>query len=144
MALTSIDAGAVSPAREPSPHLVGLKRPTEVVDLIEDHTPLRLADAAKIAFPHGGITVAGLRREVGRGRLKIEIIAGKHFTTLADIREMRRLCRDQAKERGSISDPNVAIDAGGSRSDQAGSSATVVGTSSQDALRVKLKLLSKS
>ena len=31
----------------------------------------------------GGMTVSGLRREAARGRLAIEVIAGKHFTTLA-------------------------------------------------------------
>ena len=56
-------------------------------------TPLRLADAIAYAFPFGGMTVSGLRREAARGRLKIERIAGKDFTTLAAIEEMRELCR---------------------------------------------------
>lgn len=55
-------------------------------------TPLRLAVAASIAFPQGGVTVTSLRLEASRGRLKIERIAGKDFTTLAAIDEMRRLC----------------------------------------------------
>ena len=50
---------------------------------ITPDTPLRLADAVKIAFPMGGMTVAGLRRERDRSRLIIEKIAGKEFTTLA-------------------------------------------------------------
>ena len=33
---------------------------------ITPNTPLRLADAVKIAFPMGGMTVAGLRRERDR------------------------------------------------------------------------------
>jgi hypothetical protein len=44
-----------------------------------------LADAVKIAFPLGGMTVAGLRRERDRNRLVIERIASKEFTTLAHI-----------------------------------------------------------
>jgi hypothetical protein len=55
--------------------------------------PLRLARAAELAFPDGGMTASGLRREAARGRLTIERIAGKDYTTLAAIDEMRKLCR---------------------------------------------------
>jgi hypothetical protein len=44
--------------------------------------PLRLADAAALAFPHGGMTAAGLRKEAAKGRLAIFRIANKDFTTL--------------------------------------------------------------
>src|SRR5215471_10506352 len=57
-------------------------------------TPLRLDTAVEIAFPAGGMTVSGLRREDSRGRLVIEIIAGKQFTTLRAIADMRERCRD--------------------------------------------------
>jgi hypothetical protein len=60
-------------------------------------TPLRLDVAAKLAFPDGGITAASLRREASAGRLVIERIAGKDFTTLTHIENMRReaaTCRD--------------------------------------------------
>lgn len=60
-------------------------------------TPLRLRDAVKEAFPAGGVTVAALRREIARGRLEAELIAGKHFVTLAAIARMRELCRTPAK-----------------------------------------------
>jgi hypothetical protein len=50
---------------------------------IGDDTPLRLAEAAAIAFPTGSMTESGLRREAARGRLSVERIAGKDFTTLA-------------------------------------------------------------
>src|SRR5947209_13284627 len=59
--------------------------------------PLRLSIAAKLAFPDGSMTVSGLRREAARGRLRLERIAGKDFTTLADIKRMRELCRVQTK-----------------------------------------------
>jgi len=64
---------------------------------ITPNTPLRLADAVKIAFPMGGMTVAGLRRERDRNRLVIEKIAGKEFTTLVHIERMRELCREEAR-----------------------------------------------
>ena len=58
-------------------------------------TPLRLDVAARVAFPGGGMTASGLRREAARGRLTIERIAGKDFTTLAAIAIMREKCRAQ-------------------------------------------------
>jgi hypothetical protein len=61
-------------------------------DLSQD-APLRLDVAVKVAFPAGGMTIKGLRKEIARGRLQVELIAGKHFTTLAAISRMRELCR---------------------------------------------------
>jgi hypothetical protein len=61
-------------------------------------TPLRLEIAAVLAFPDGSMTAAGLRREGARGRLVIERIAGKDFTTLANIERMRELCQLHPKE----------------------------------------------
>src|SRR6516225_11892896 len=62
--------------------------------------PLRLAVAAALAFPDGSMTASGLRREAARGRLVIERIAGKDYTTLANIELMRQRCRVQPKEPG--------------------------------------------
>src|SRR5882757_9777717 len=61
-------------------------------NILPDH-PLRLEDAIKYGFPRGGMTVSGLRREAERGRLLIERIANKDFTSLRNIEEMRKLCR---------------------------------------------------
>src|ERR1700720_2320882 len=61
-------------------------------------TPLRLEIAAVFAFPDGSMTAAGLRREGARGRLTIERIAGKDFTSLANIERMRELCQLHPKE----------------------------------------------
>ncbi|MDW9908526.1 excisionase [Sinorhizobium meliloti] len=61
-------------------------------DRPDPNAPMRLKDIIPIAFPHGGITPAGLRREAKRGRLKLMRIAGKDFTTLAAIEDMQRLC----------------------------------------------------
>jgi hypothetical protein len=58
-----------------------------------DTTPLRLKVAAELAFPGGGMTASGLRREANRCRLIVERIAGKDYTTLQAIADMRRLCR---------------------------------------------------
>jgi hypothetical protein len=68
---------------------------------VDDTAPLRLADAAAIAFPNGGMTAAGLRREAKRGRLVVSRIAGKDYTTLADIRGMIEQCRVNPKARTS-------------------------------------------
>ena len=69
-------------------------------DLAPD-TPLRLNVAAALAFPDGSMTTSGLRREFARGRLVIERIAGKDYTTLANIERMRELCRVPQKELAS-------------------------------------------
>jgi hypothetical protein len=71
-------------------------------------TPLRLDVAARLAFPllpngKPSMTISGLRKEAARGRLVIERIAGKDFTTLAAIANMRALCRLDQVPQGSIS-----------------------------------------
>src|SRR3974390_850411 len=63
--------------------------------LIGPDTPLRLETAVQLAFPDGGLTVAGLRSERDKGHLVIETIANKEFTTLHNIEEMRKTCRDK-------------------------------------------------
>jgi len=70
--------------------------------------PLRLDVAARLAFPDGSLTKSGLRREIARGNLECEVIAGKHFVTLAGIERMRALCRVNRKDPVST----FAIDAG--------------------------------
>jgi hypothetical protein len=66
-------------------------------DKVRPDTPLRLHVAAAIAFPDGSMKASGLRREAGRGRLVVERIAGKDFTTLGAISEMREKCRVNPK-----------------------------------------------
>jgi hypothetical protein len=78
-------------------------------DEIKADTPLRLSVAAALAFPDGSMTASGLRRECARGRFVVERIAGKQFTTLTHIEEMRRLCRVLSKELASTSEPNAAM-----------------------------------
>jgi hypothetical protein len=106
---------------------------------ITPNTPLRLADAVKIAFPLGGVTVAGLRRERDRNRLVIEKIAGKEFTTLAHIERMRELCRDEARALGSSSRLPAETRAERLPTRQRGSSETTDAMSAQAALQTKLR-----
>ena len=96
--------------------------------------PLRLSVAAAVAFPDGSMSASGLRREAARGRLVIERIAGKDFTTLANIERMRELCRVEAKAPGSTcGGPGLA-----SAGKPFGSSATQGGISPRDALQARL------
>jgi hypothetical protein len=80
-----------------------MKRRRLTLTDLEADTPLRLADAAEIAFPGGGITASSLRKEAARGRLVVEKIAGKDFTTLEAIANMRRLCRVEHSRPASTS-----------------------------------------
>lgn len=73
-------------------------------------TPLRLADAVRLGFPHGGITVAGLRREGQRGNLRMWRIANKDFTSLAAISEMMDRCHVTPNLQSSNFVPPAAIE----------------------------------
>src|ERR1700710_1723523 len=100
--------------------------------------PLRLSVAAKLAFPDGSMTASGLRREAARGRLLVERIAGKDYTTLEAIKRMRELCRRSAKELG-CTNGNRDIETESSSAKPSGSSKMALGISPQDALRARLK-----
>ena len=90
---------------------------------ITPDTPLRLEIAAALAFPDGSMTTSGLRREGARGRLTIERIAGKDYTTLASIERMRELCRVEAKVHAYTSDGIAGVQRSGSSSTMAVKSA---------------------
>jgi hypothetical protein len=62
-------------------------------------TPLRLKRAAELAFPGGGMTASGLRKERDRGSLVTEIVAAKEYTTLRHIERMREKCRAQPRDQ---------------------------------------------
>jgi hypothetical protein len=64
---------------------------------VSKDAPLKLDLAAQLAFPDGSMSASGLRREGAKGRLVIERIAGKDYTTLEAIEEMRKLCRIDRK-----------------------------------------------
>jgi hypothetical protein len=88
---------------------------------IQPNTPLRLDIAAALAFPDGSMTASGLRREAAKGRLVIERVAGKDFTTLAAIEDMRALCRVPQKASVSGFAPKTEIPMVPSESAQFGS-----------------------
>jgi hypothetical protein len=90
--------------------------------ILGHNTPLRLDAAAKIAFPDGGMTAAGLRREAKRGRLVIERVAGKDFTTLNHIERMREQCRVDQSRHDYGKDLSAATSAADSPTPQPGSS----------------------
>lgn len=104
---------------------------------IAHETPLRLAVVAAVAFPDGSMTVSGLRLEHRRGRLAIERMAGKDYTTLAAIERMRELCRIVPKARAStFAAPSTAASASTLPS---GSSRAPDGKRAQAALRQMLQ-----
>jgi hypothetical protein len=111
---------------------------------VSDDTPLRLEEASKIAFPTGSMTASGLLREAKRGKLGVEKIAGKFFTTLNDINEMRRLCRVPEKAPGSGYGPREGTRPAGSSNAPHGSSGTARSMSPRDALAIRLRKLKKS
>jgi hypothetical protein len=67
--------------------------PSRIRLVVDNDAPLRLARAAELAFPDGGMTASGLRKEAAKGRLVIERIANKDYTTLAATADMRAACR---------------------------------------------------
>jgi hypothetical protein len=105
---------------------------------IDGDAPLRLDVAARIAFPFGGLTVSGLRKEIERGRLRVEKIAGKQYTTLNHIERMRELCRVAAKEPGCGKDQRGIGEVGSSRR-QFGSSKMEAAISPRDALQNRVR-----
>jgi hypothetical protein len=83
---------------------------------ITDDTPLLLRVAAKLAYPDGSMTISGLRRERDRGNLVVERVAGKEYTTLADIKNMRAKCRDRRREPASSTTRATAVGTSGTAS----------------------------
>jgi hypothetical protein len=106
-------------------------------NILPDH-PLRLEDAIKCGFPYGGMTVSGLRREAARGRLIIERIANKDFTSLRNIEEMRKLCRVKAEGRVCGGEKSAAPVVGLSRK-ELGLLSTVATITPRDALLAKIE-----
>lgn len=75
----------------------------------DDNTPLCLADAIPLAFPGGGMTVSGLRKEAKRGNLTLERIAARDFVTLRAIREMRERCQIPARKIETRADAKISL-----------------------------------
>jgi hypothetical protein len=130
--LTALDlvvGSAAKPKRQ--------RKRVSIPDVVAPNTKLRLEAAARIAFPDGSISVSALRREAAAARLTIYRIAGKDFTTLANIEEMKTTCRVQAKGHASTSRKPTT-------GDGSGSSATGSEPSALAALRATAKVLKES
>src|SRR5437016_6269673 len=102
---------------------------------VKPDTPLRLDVAAALAYPDGSMTSSGLRREAARGRLAIERVAGKDYTTLAAIENMRALCRVPQKAPVSGFAPKNETSTARSASARCGSSETDRARSARAALQ---------
>lgn len=111
---------------------------------VGDDEPLRLDIAAKIAFPDGSMTGSGFRRENSRGRLVIERIAGKDYTTLANIKRMRELCRLHTKDQGSSCEGRVETNSAALPTRQCGSLEMVDTAKARDAALTIASKLSNS
>jgi hypothetical protein len=101
-------------------------------------TPLRLEVAAALAFPGGGMTASGLRKEHVKGNLVFERIANKDFVTLHAIQEMRERCA-----KPSPRDSNFARRDPKNDSLPCGSSEIEAGRSAQARVRASLQRLKK-
>lgn len=104
-------------------------------------TPLRLAEAAKIAFPDGSIGVRQLRTERDKGKLSTFMIAGREFTTLADIAEMIERCRAKPGRRDCGGDQPSRPAPGGAAVPESGSSSIAADSAAQDAARARIAKL---
>jgi hypothetical protein len=112
--------------------------PTPANDNVHLDEPLRLKDAVRYGFPRGGMTVSGLRREARAGRLVIEKIANKDFTTLRAIEEMRKLCRVKVEDRAFGGEKSGAKTGRLSQKER-GLLSTVASISPRDALLAKIE-----
>jgi len=110
---------------------------------VGDDEPLRLDVAARLAFPDGSMTASGLRREASKGRLAVEIIANKAYTTLNAIRHMRAICRVEARVPASGSSQRDGKTKRSS-SRRSGASATADSNEALVAARATLKVLKVS
>src|SRR5690606_30383357 len=81
------------------------REPGVVAMNLECLTLEEAAQRCRELFPSGRITVRSLRTEKARGRLRTFKVAGKVFTTEADLLAMieRARCQDRARDRDSTS-----------------------------------------
>lgn len=79
-----------------------MARPGKEIDRasVKPDDPLRLEVAARLFFPDGSMSASGLRKERNRGRLLVLKIAGKEYTTLAELTLMIERCKVEPPSRG--------------------------------------------
>jgi hypothetical protein len=114
-----------------------MKVPNIRLEDFKEDEPLRLEIAAACAFPDGSIKASGLRREVARGRLVIERIAGKDYTTLRAIKVMREKCRSEVRVPACGSSQHTVANL------QSGSFVMASSSDALDSARNKLKKLNE-
>src|SRR6266566_3621855 len=122
--------------------VAAMARALPEIHKVKPDTPLRLDVAAALAYPDGSMTASGLRKEAGRGRLVIERVAGKDYTTLRNIEEMRALCRVEARAPGSGCSQPGEISTEESLSKPCGSSGTATSSGALVSARAELRKLS--
>lgn len=115
-----------------------MKRRELLPSEVTPNTIIRLAEAARLAFPDGSITVTSLRCEAQKGHLTIWRIAGKDMTSLAEIELMKDRCRVKAKALACGSGTSAGTPMDPSSSEQDGLSLMEAGITPQDAFRMKL------
>jgi hypothetical protein len=101
-------------------------------------TPMRLSKAARLAFPDGSVTASALRKEAKRGHLVIERIAGKDYTTMQHIEEMRKQCRVESRRSAFTS-----ASEGARHEKESGSSSTATFKQARDAAMMSAQKLKK-
>ena len=104
-------------------------------ETIDQNAALPLAVAARLAFPKGGMTGRGLKREADKGKLIVEKIGNRIFTSLTAIEQMRKLCRLENNPLAS------GLDRQAQTEPQSGSSSTQDGKSALAAARLTLATL---
>lgn len=69
--------------------------------------PITLAEACKL-FPRAKLTVSTLRAEHSRGRLTIFRIGRRDYTTVGDMNDLVRQCREEGRRREAIPRSNLS------------------------------------
>ena len=64
--------------------------------------PLMLTEAVELFWPHGPLTVASLRTEIRKGRLRASRVAGRLFVTPNDIQRMFTTETEGANPKASL------------------------------------------
>ncbi len=115
--------------------LVQVETPASHIKIaVDNDKPLRLS----VVAAQFGLTVAALRTESNRGRLVISRVAGKDWTSVAEVQRMFGLCRSTPKESDSgFGRPEVT-------KSRHGLSETAESRSARDALSLSLSRLKES
>jgi hypothetical protein len=101
---------------------------------VDNDAPMRLA----VVAAQFGLTAAALRTEAKRGRLVISRVAGKDWTSVAEVQRMFGLCRSPPKESDSGFDRPEAT------KNRRGSFEMAESKSARDALGLSLSRLRES